>query len=75
VGQNSEKLADLLMEKALTGDLAYAKALLGLADSKKPEPVKRRGLSLAQRLMAGPEWQRPAEGNEDTSYRILRPAD
>ena len=57
VGKNSEKLADLLTEKALAGDLAYAKALVGLADAKKPERVKRRGLSLAQRLALEPPWQ------------------
>jgi hypothetical protein len=57
VGQNSKKLADLLMAKALAGDLAYAKALVGLADGKKPEPVKGLWLRYAELLEADPEWQ------------------
>jgi hypothetical protein len=64
VGRNSEKLADLLTEKALDGDLASAKTLFGLAAGKKPipEPVKkRRGLSYAERLAAEPEWKGEVE--------------
>jgi hypothetical protein len=60
VSRNSEKLADLLTNKALAGDLASAKALFGLAAGKKPipEPVKkRRGPSYAQRLAAEPKWR------------------
>jgi hypothetical protein len=57
VGKNSEKLADLLTAKALAGDLAYAKALVGLADGKKPEPVRRRGIDLLSWLESEPEWQ------------------
>ena len=67
VGRNSDKLADLLTEKALAGDLASAKVLVGLAERKKAslEPKKRRrGPSLAERLAAEPEWQ--GEEEEET---------
>jgi hypothetical protein len=60
VGRISEKLADLLSDKALKGDLASARVLFGLAERKKPiqEPVKkRRGPGLAERLAAEPEWK------------------
>jgi hypothetical protein len=64
VGRNSEKLADLLTEKALKGDLACAKALVALAVSKKPslKTVKsRRGPGLAVRLATEPEWKEEGE--------------
>jgi hypothetical protein len=69
VGRNSEKLADLLTEKALEGDLASARVLVGLAERKKPrekQVKKRRGPSLAERLVAEPEWKEPPEGEEVT---------
>ena len=67
VGRNSEKLADLLTEKALDGNLASAKVLLALTGAKKPiqEPVKkRRGPSLAELLAAEPEWKGEGEGGD-----------
>jgi hypothetical protein len=67
VGLNSEKLADLLAQKALEGDLASTKMLLGLAENKKPRAKpgkKRRGPSLAEQLTAEPEWQEPAGGEQ-----------
>ena len=60
VGRISEKLADLLTNKALAGDLASARVLFGLAERKKPmqEPEKkRRGAGLAARWAAEPEWK------------------
>ena len=66
VGEKSEELANLLTEKALTGDLACTKALVDLADGKKPEPVKkRRGLTVAERLAREPQWEGPSEGEEE----------
>jgi hypothetical protein len=65
VGRISEKLADLLSNKALAGDLASARVLFGLAERKKPmqEPVKkRRGPGLAARWAAEPEWREEDEG-------------
>ena len=67
VGRISEKLADLLTDKALAGDLASTKVLFGLAERKKssPEPVKkRRGPGLAERWAAEPEWQGEPEDRE-----------
>ena len=57
VGRNSAKLADVLTKKALTGDLGSTKFLVGLAEAKKAIPVKRRGLSLPERLGAEPQWE------------------
>ena len=64
VGQNSKELADLLLGKALAGELAYAKVLVGLADGKKPEPgpEKRHWLSFIEQLATEPEWAEP--GNQ-----------
>jgi hypothetical protein len=69
VGRNSEKLADLLTVKALEGDLASTRVLVGLAGSKKPRAErakKRRGPSLAERLVAEPEWREPPEEKVET---------
>jgi hypothetical protein len=69
VGRNSKKLADLLTEKALKGDLASTRVLVGLAERKKPkaEPAKkRRGPGLAERLAVEPEWQKPPERKQET---------
>ena len=66
VGWNSKKLADLLTNEALKGDLAYTKALVGFAEGKKPEPVKkRRGLTQAERLAREPQWQGKELGDEE----------
>jgi len=63
----SEKLAEMLKKKALKGDLASAKTLVGLAERKKPQPEpkkKRRGPSMAERLAAEPEWEGEEEDRE-----------
>ena len=66
VGRNSAKLADLMTEKALKGNLAYTKALVGFAEGKKPEPVKkRRGPTLAERLEREPQWEGKELGDEE----------
>jgi hypothetical protein len=72
VGQNSEKLASLLTKKALAGDLASTKVLVGLAERKKPRPEpkkKWRGPSLAERLAAEPEWTGEEEEDEGIGNR------
>ena len=64
VGQNSEELANLLIEGAMGGKLAYTKALVGIAERKKPRPApvkKPRRASMAKRLAAEPQWK----GEED----------
>jgi hypothetical protein len=68
VGQNWEELTNLLTAKALSGDLASAKALVALAAGKKPRPKrakKRPGLTLAQRYAAEPQWQGKEEEEEE----------
>jgi hypothetical protein len=60
LGRISEKLAELLTNKALEGDLASARVLFGLAERKKPiqEPVKkRRGPGPAARFAVEPAWK------------------
>jgi DNA polymerase III gamma/tau subunit len=60
----SEQLADLLKKKALDGDLASAKTLIGLAAAKKPipEPVKKQPEpSYADKLAKEPQWPVEAE--------------
>ena len=68
LGRNSEKLADMLETKALDGDLATTKAMVGFAEGKKPaeKPVmKRMGPSRAERWEAEPRWQGKELGDED----------
>lgn len=68
VGQNWEELTNLLTAKALSGDLASAKALVALAAGKKPRPKrakKRRGLTQAEQLAAEPPWQGKEEEDEE----------
>jgi len=64
VGRNAAKLADLLMETALGGDLNSTKALMALAEKKKPVGSgKRKGMTAAQKLMRDMElhgeWKGP----------------
>jgi hypothetical protein len=64
VGWNAEELANLLVQKALGGDLACAKALVGYAEARKPRTKrakKQPGLTQAQRYANEPQWQ----GKED----------
>ncbi|MGD0522593.1 MAG: hypothetical protein ABSA48_15160 [Terracidiphilus sp.] len=60
LGLNSETLAVLLTNKALRGDVVTTKALVEIAEGKKPRPEpkkKRRGPSLAEQLAMEPQWQ------------------
>jgi len=61
VGRISAKLAVVLKEKALMGDLASTKMLVALADAKKAIPVKRRGPTQAELWAAEPQWEGPEE--------------
>jgi hypothetical protein len=66
VGRNSEKLAKMLTDQALKGDLASAKVLLALAEGKKPAVEKKGPVrSLALRLAAEPQWVPPVEKKEE----------
>jgi len=60
VGRHSKELADLLTGKALKGDLANIRALVGLAEGKKPEPEpvkKKRWPTYAMMLAADTPWK------------------
>ena len=64
VGRNAAKLADLLTKTALKGDLNNIKALVALAEKKKPVgAVKKKGMSLLDRwtrdLALHGEWKGP----------------
>jgi hypothetical protein len=69
LSRNSERLADLLEAKALDGDLATTKAMVVLADGKKPEPVKEPHRPIlpwsAAELAAEPPWTGPPYGEEE----------
>ncbi len=66
LSRDSEKLADVLHEKALTGDLKHVGAVVSLADGKKPKPKKKKpGPTLAEWLTAQPEWKAPADADGD----------
>jgi hypothetical protein len=70
VGQYSEKLATLLITRALGGELPYAKALVGFAERKRPRPApvkKPRRPSMAMRLAAEMPWR--GEEEEGTGTR------
>jgi hypothetical protein len=63
VGRNSAKLAKVLTDKALGGDLASAKVLIGFADRKKPVAKPNRSLfgDQAAKWAAEPQWVWPEE--------------
>lgn len=64
VGRNSEKLAELLETKALSGNLDSLKVLVMLAERKKPspEPVKKpRRPGIAHQWAAEPAWRKEQE--------------
>lgn len=76
VGQNSEQLANLMIGKALEGELAYTKALVGMAERKRPRPTpvkKPRRPSAAIRLEAEKPWR--GEDEEGTGNRDQGTAD
>jgi hypothetical protein len=77
VGRISKRLADLLEAKALKGDLASTRVLVGLAERKKPVAQvekKQYGPTLAQQLEAEPEWVRPAEEDDEPWGSASNPA-
>jgi len=58
LGRNSERLAEMLKDRALEGDLASTKVLLALAEGKKPIVEKKGPVrSLALRLAAEPQQE------------------
>jgi len=57
IGRNVEKLAKVLMEKALKGDLATTRVMVELAEGRKPEPDSRPSVALM--LAAEPQWEGP----------------
>jgi hypothetical protein len=58
VGEKSEELADVLMQQALHGNPAATKAVVELADAKKPDPPKKRaGPSLVKQLEEESQWE------------------
>jgi hypothetical protein len=64
VGRHSKELADLLTGKALAGDLANIRVLVGLAERKEPEPEpvkKKRWPTFAMELAADAPWEGEGE--------------
>ena len=50
VGRNAAKLAELLTDSALKGDLNSTKTLVGWAEKKKPVAAVKKGTSFLERL-------------------------
>jgi hypothetical protein len=71
LGKNSKELADALAKRALKGDLPSTKALVELADKKKPAE-KRRHPSLGLLLEALPQWEEEDE-DEDEDEEPVKP--
>ncbi len=66
LGQASEKLADVLLKKALAGKAENTRLMVNLAESKKPRksPEKKlNGPTVAELLEAEPEWVEPEVGD------------
>jgi hypothetical protein len=63
VGEHSATLAKLLLEDAKKGKMESARLLVSLSEARET-PVRRRkrGLSLADRLAAEPEWDPERDG-------------
>ncbi len=68
VKKKGGELVKVLMDKALEGNVASAKMVVELAETKPGEEQKpkkrRRGLSTAQRWALEPEWVGPEAGTE-----------
>jgi hypothetical protein len=65
LSRNLKELTEVLTRKALAGSVASTRVLVELAQRKKPEAVKRRGLSEAERLANEPEWDGPEEEGDE----------
>jgi hypothetical protein len=58
--RNSKKLADVLTQQALKGDLASTRVLVGLAERMRQEVDTKHPLrSLALELANAPQWEGP----------------
>jgi len=62
VGRNCRELTQMLLGKALKGDLASAKMLLELAEQMKSK--KKKGPSAVERLLLEPVWEEPPESDD-----------
>jgi len=69
LARNSEKLADVLLENALKGELGDTKVLVHLAEDKAPPKPRERKpsgptiMDLAKKWAAEPEWVEPEVGD------------
>jgi hypothetical protein len=63
VGKNSKILANLLMEKALEGNVGSTRVLVGLAERMKPGEKRKnwRAWEKVMALASEPEWVDPPE--------------
>jgi predicted nucleotidyltransferase len=65
VGRNAAKLAELLTDSALKGDLNSTKTLVGWAEKKKPVAAVKKGKSFLERLTKNlksqGEWKGPMD--------------
>jgi hypothetical protein len=71
VAENSEELANLLLQDALKGKMESARLLVALSEKTERPKRKRRGRSVADILAAEPEW----DGEREERHGGLTAAD
>jgi hypothetical protein len=74
VAEQSEKIAQALVDKTIKGNMTGARLLVDLSGAKSPQtkpPKKRRGLTTAQCLAMDKPWEGPEDGDEDTTPQAL----
>ncbi|HEV2485443.1 MAG TPA: hypothetical protein VGT08_07920 [Terracidiphilus sp.] len=72
VAEQSEKIAQALIDKTIEGNMTGARLLVDLSGAKSPQtkpPKKRRGLTTAQRLAMDKPWEGQEDGEENLSPR------
>ena len=70
VAEQSEKIAQALVDKTIKGNMTGARLLVDLSGANSPQtkpPKKRRGPTTAQRLAMDKPWEGPEDGEEDLS--------
>jgi hypothetical protein len=72
VAEQSEKIAQALIDKTIEGNMTGARLLVDLSGAKSPQikpPKKRRGPTTAQRLATDKPWEGPEDGDKETIPR------
>jgi hypothetical protein len=62
---NSSRIANALLERALVGDVSSAKLLVTFVEKPKARKVKKKRRNLAAELAAQPQWVGPPADSDD----------